>query len=124
MRMMLVGAGAVGESMLKILKWRDPKGEWLSYVLVGDYDLSRAEAVAGLLADDRFSAVQINATDKEQMKSPVSYTHLHEEKYEGKEDADVGDEQFEINDDRSFEKMYEDMEHGGLQPVLNDYIYV
>ena len=26
---MLVGAGAVGESMLKILKWRDPKGEWL-----------------------------------------------------------------------------------------------
>ena len=43
---------------------------------------------------------------------------------EGKEDADVGDEQFEINDDRSFEKMYEDMEHGGLQPVLNDYIYV
>ena len=71
MRMMLVGAGAVGESMLKILKWSDPKGEWLSYVLVGDYDLSRAEAVAGLLADDRFSAVQINATDKEQMKSLI-----------------------------------------------------
>ena len=69
--MMLVGAGAVGESMLKILKWRDPKGEWLSYVLVGDYDLSRAEAVAGLLANDRFSAVQINATDKEQMKSLI-----------------------------------------------------
>lgn len=71
MRMMLVGAGAVGESMLKILKWRDPKGEWLSYVLVGDYDLSRAEAVAGLLADDRFSAVQINATDKGQMKNLI-----------------------------------------------------
>ena len=71
MRMMLVGAGAVGESMLKILKWRDPKGERMSYVLVGDYDRSRAEAVAGLLADDRFSAVQINATDKEQMKSLI-----------------------------------------------------
>ena len=48
----------------------------------------------------------------------------HEEKYEGKEDADVGDEQFEINDSRSFESMYHDMEQGGLQPVLNDYIYV
>ena len=48
----------------------------------------------------------------------------HEEKYEGKEDADVGDEQFEINDDRSFVNMYQDMEQGGLQPVLNDYIYV
>ena len=45
-------------------------------------------------------------------------------KYEGKEDADVGDEQFEINDDRSFTSMYQDMEKGGLQPVLNDYIYV
>lgn len=48
----------------------------------------------------------------------------HEEKYSGKEDADVGDEQFEINDGRSFKRMYEDMEQGGLQPVLNDYIYV
>ena len=48
----------------------------------------------------------------------------HEEKYEGKKDADVGDEQFEINDDRSFTSMYQDMEKGGLQPVLNDYIYV
>ncbi len=48
----------------------------------------------------------------------------HESKYTGKEDADVGDEQFEINDSRSFERMYEDMEKGGLQPVLNDYIYV
>ena len=68
MRMMLVGAGAVGESMLKILKWRDPKGEWLSYVLVGDYDASRAQEVVDLLADERFSYAQINATDKEQMK--------------------------------------------------------
>ena len=48
----------------------------------------------------------------------------HEEKYEGKEDADVGDEQFEINDSRSFESMYQDMEQEGLQPVLNDYLYV
>ena len=48
----------------------------------------------------------------------------HEEKYEGKEEADVGDEQFEINDNRSFAAMYQDMEQGGLPPVLNDYIYV
>ena len=39
------------------------------------------------------------------------------------EDAE-GDEQFEINDDRSFETMYEDMSEEGLQPVLNDYLYV
>ena len=48
----------------------------------------------------------------------------HEEKYTGSQDEDSGDEQFEINDSRSIAKMYDDMQRGGLQPVLNDYIYV
>lgn len=49
----------------------------------------------------------------------------HESKYTGNTDAvDSGDEQFEINDGRSFQKMYEDMSGEGLQPVLNDYLYV
>ncbi len=49
----------------------------------------------------------------------------HESKYTGKEcDAEQGDEQFEIEDGRSFNKMYEDLAGEGLQPVLNDYLYV
>ena len=49
----------------------------------------------------------------------------HESKYTGKESkAAEGDEQFEINDSRSFDKMYSDMSAEGLQPVLNDYLYV
>ncbi len=49
----------------------------------------------------------------------------HESKYSGKESGSAeGDEQFEINDARSFEKMYKDMSGEGLQPVLNDYLYV
>ncbi len=49
----------------------------------------------------------------------------HESKYTGKEsDAPEGDEQFEINDNRSFDKMYRDIAEEGLQPVLNDYLYV
>ncbi len=49
----------------------------------------------------------------------------HESKYTGKEtDAARGDEQFEIDDARSFEAMYRDMSGEGLQPVLNDYVYV
>ncbi len=49
----------------------------------------------------------------------------HESKYGGKEgDGDCGDEQFEIDDGRSLERMYEDMVGEGLQPVLNDYLYV
>ena len=49
----------------------------------------------------------------------------HESKYTGREDDAVkGDEQFEIDDNRSFETMYKDMSGEGLQPVLNDYVYV
>jgi 2-iminoacetate synthase len=49
----------------------------------------------------------------------------HESKYTGKEaQSPEGDEQFEVNDDRSFQAMYHDMEEGGLQPVLNDYLYL
>lgn len=49
----------------------------------------------------------------------------HESKYTGKEsDSAQGDEQFEINDERSFDKMYQDIADEGLQPVLNDYLYV
>ena len=49
----------------------------------------------------------------------------HETKYTGKEqDTEVGDEQFEINDSRSLQSMYDDISAEGLQPVLNDYLYV
>ena len=49
----------------------------------------------------------------------------HESKYSGKESNEVqGDEQFEIDDNRSLDKMYKDIEGEGLQPVLNDYLYV
>lgn len=49
----------------------------------------------------------------------------HESKYYGKKQkTEKGDEQFEINDNRSFEKMYSDISAEGLQPVLNDYLYL
>lgn len=49
----------------------------------------------------------------------------HESKYTGKEtDGEEGDEQFEICDGRSLAAMYQDIIREGLQPVLNDYLYV
>lgn len=55
----------------------------------------------------------------------------HENKYsesknnaENMEKSGQGDEQFEINDGRSLNVMYKDIESKGLQPVLNDYIYL
>lgn len=49
----------------------------------------------------------------------------HDSKYNGNEtDVAQGDEQFEIDDNRSLSKMYQDIAEEGLQPVLNDYLYV
>ena len=68
MRMLLVGAGAVGESILKVLKKRDPQSEWLELVLVGDCRQARAEEVAERLQEPlRFCPVQVDAFDREGM---------------------------------------------------------
>jgi len=49
----------------------------------------------------------------------------HEEKYTGKEnETESGDEQFEIADNRSLQEIYDAIKDQGLQPVLNEYIYV
>ena len=49
----------------------------------------------------------------------------HASKYgEGASAEAEGDEQFEISDARSLAKMYSDLAGEGLQPVLNDYVYV
>lgn len=56
----------------------------------------------------------------------------HERKYSGKEPDgagkkicdETGDEQFEISDGRSLDQVYRDIAGEGLQPVLNDYLYV
>ncbi len=48
----------------------------------------------------------------------------HEAKYTHTEEKDTGDEQFEIADTRSFDDMYGDLSGEGMQPVLNDYVYV
>ncbi|MDO4473373.1 MAG: saccharopine dehydrogenase C-terminal domain-containing protein [Eubacteriales bacterium] len=69
MRMMLVGAGAVGESMLKVLQWRDQERDWLSYVLVCDYDVERAREVVQMLGEDeRFEASSVDATNSDEIE--------------------------------------------------------
>jgi saccharopine dehydrogenase (NAD+, L-lysine forming) len=66
MKMLLVGAGGVGESILKILQKRDPDGQWLKQVIVADYDFVRANEVVGHLGDkNRFIAEKINAKHKD-----------------------------------------------------------
>lgn len=49
----------------------------------------------------------------------------HEEKYTGRDnEGNTGDAQFEIADNRSLKEIYQAIERKGLQPVLNEYIFV
>lgn len=48
----------------------------------------------------------------------------HEKVYTGTQDETSGDAQFEICDRRSYTQMYSELSDEGLQPVVNDYIYV
>jgi Saccharopine dehydrogenase and related proteins len=62
MRMLLVGAGAVGESILRILEVRDGKREWLEHVVVADYNIERARTVCNNLMDsDRYTPECVDA---------------------------------------------------------------
>lgn len=79
---MLMGAGAVGESILKVLFWRDAKSQWLDYVLVCDYDGTRALAVVENVAaekrcadsrvKERCSSAGVDARDEESMKRLIA----------------------------------------------------
>ena len=65
MRMMLVGAGALVESILKIIQSRRDYRTWLGFVLVADYDLNRAEEVISHLRDkDDLKAVKVDARNE------------------------------------------------------------
>jgi saccharopine dehydrogenase (NAD+, L-lysine forming) len=60
MRVLLVGAGTVGEAIAKLSAERD----WLELMVVADYDRGRAEdVVAGSQHGDRLTADQIDASD-------------------------------------------------------------
>ena len=62
MRVLLVGAGGVGEAITKIARERDPRGEWLEQMVVADFDFDRARSVASRLGDnERFPAARVNA---------------------------------------------------------------
>ncbi len=59
MRVLVIGAGGVGSSAALIAVRRDFFESWV----VADYDLARAEELVARLADPRFSAVRIDASD-------------------------------------------------------------
>jgi saccharopine dehydrogenase (NAD+, L-lysine-forming) len=61
MRILIVGAGGVGTAAAAIAARRD----FFEAIVVADYDVSRAEAIAARLADERFTAARIDASSAE-----------------------------------------------------------
>lgn len=60
MRILIVGAGGVGSSAALIAARRD----FFEHIVIADHDRSRAEAVVTRLADDRFTAASLDASDQ------------------------------------------------------------
>ncbi len=59
MRILIVGAGGVGSSAALIAARRD----FFEHAVVADYDLTRAQALVERLADARFTAAHVDASD-------------------------------------------------------------
>ena len=71
MRLLIIGTGGVGTSAAKIIKRAGKEGEWAEKVVLSDYNLARAEAVAKELDDPRFVPEKIDARDPESIKAVV-----------------------------------------------------
>ncbi|MFF3448596.1 saccharopine dehydrogenase family protein [Streptomyces sp. NPDC002667] len=70
MRVLLVGAGGVGTAVTRIAARRD----FLTHMVVADYDLARAEAAVAALKEhgDRFSAMRLDATDEDAVRGALT----------------------------------------------------
>ncbi len=68
MKVLVLGAGGVGESICALFKRRANTEEWLEKVILADYDYDKAVKAVDKLGDpELFSAEQVNALDKDQV---------------------------------------------------------
>lgn len=61
MRLLIIGSGGVGQSAAMIIKRAGKDGEWAEKVIISDFNLARAEEVAGMCNDPRFIPEKIDA---------------------------------------------------------------
>jgi len=71
MKLMIIGAGGVGQSVAMIIKRAGQEGAWAEKIVLADYNLARAKEVAALCGDPRFVAEQIDARNPDQIKELV-----------------------------------------------------
>ena len=59
MRILVIGAGGVGSAVVPIAARRS----FFEHMVVADYDAARADRVVAAIADPRFSAARVDASD-------------------------------------------------------------
>lgn len=67
MKVLLVGAGGVGEGIASIAAANDPSAEWLELMVVSDYNSVRADEVAVKQNDKRFVSEKVDAGNKDKI---------------------------------------------------------
>ncbi|MDR0885950.1 MAG: saccharopine dehydrogenase NADP-binding domain-containing protein [Clostridiales Family XIII bacterium] len=72
MKLLIIGAGGVGTSVVNIVKRAKEGGAWLEKAVIADYNLKRAEEVVGLLGEARFVAEQIDASKPDSIISVIA----------------------------------------------------
>lgn len=63
MRVLLVGAGGVGEAIASIATKNDPDADWLEAMIVSDCNFARAREVASKIGDKRLTSQKIDANE-------------------------------------------------------------
>jgi saccharopine dehydrogenase-like NADP-dependent oxidoreductase len=70
MKLLLLGAGAVGEAYAELTRKADPENQWLEKVVVADFNFSRAQEVAERMGGgEQYPAVLVDAGDQGQIAS-------------------------------------------------------
>lgn len=77
MKVLLIGAGAVGEAYAMLTSRADPENRWLQQLVVADFNHDRAREVAKRLGGgEHFPAVRIDAGDQEQVAALARQHHI------------------------------------------------
>ena len=76
MKILLVGAGGVGEAITSIATKNDRHATWLEAMIVSDYNLDRAEEVVSKNVDKRLTARKVDASDKDGIMALVKEYHV------------------------------------------------
>ena len=67
MKVLIVGAGGVGQSMAEIAKRRDPNNGWLEKMVMADYNLAAAQKISNKLGNSRFPAEKVDAGNPDEV---------------------------------------------------------